>query len=105
MPRRNRHVLGDYLVTDDISGFVEYASDCALDWRGFLTHKDYVENRNPQEFIRAKKDPIGLTLVRPLVKDVSAYVSAIPEFVGGTDVLTGKNMIDKFYVKVSAGVL
>lgn len=34
-------------------------------WDDLLVHKSEVEERNPQEFVRAKKDPEALTDVRP----------------------------------------
>lgn len=100
--RRNRHKIGSYLIVDDISGFTEYIEDVITDWRGFIVHKNYVETRNPQEFIRVGTDPKALTTVRYPSNDI-VYVSAIASGVGTTTVPKGRDMIDHFFVKVSAG--
>ena len=100
--RRNRHKVGSYLIVDDIHGYTEYIDDVVTDWRGFIVHKDYVEERNPQEFIRVGTDPKALTDVRFPSEDV-AYVSAITSTVGITTVPKGRDMIDHFFTTVSAG--
>ncbi|MGI9405305.1 MAG: hypothetical protein ACR2O4_02945 [Hyphomicrobiaceae bacterium] len=41
------------------------ASEMVTQWDGLLVHKSEVEERNPQEFVRAKRDPEALTDVRP----------------------------------------
>ncbi len=101
--RRNRHKIGSYLITDDISGYTEYIENVVTDWRGFIVHKNYIETRNPQEFIRVGTDPKALDDIRPRINDPVAYVSAIASGVGTTNVPKGRDMIDHFYVKASAG--
>ncbi len=98
--RRNRHKMGSYLITDDISGFTEYRENVTKDWRGFIVNKNYVEERNPQEFIRVGTDPKALTDIRhPAV--ATAYVSAIASTIGTTNVVKGTDMIDHFYTTTS----
>ena len=65
MPVRNRHRIGDWLVLDDESGRVHYASECRYVWDGSLRHHTQFETRQPQEFVKAKNDPIALTKIRP----------------------------------------
>lgn len=72
-PRRPR--IGDYLVVDDESGFTHVKSDIVRRWDGALVRKDQWETRNPQEFVKARKDPAPLKEVRPAV-EVSAYCPA-----------------------------
>ncbi len=100
--RRNRHKKGSYLIVDDISGFVEYIDDVATDWRGFIVNRLYVEQRNPQEFVRVGTDPKALDDIRP-PSFQTAYVSAITSTIGTTTVPKKVDMIDHLYVKVSAG--
>lgn len=63
--RRRRGSKHDYLVVSDRSGFVYPASEMVTQWDGLLVHRSEVEERNPQEFVRARKDPEPLTDVRP----------------------------------------
>ncbi len=100
--RRNRHKMGSHLIQDDISGYTEYIESVVTDWRGFIVHKDYVEHRNPQEFIRVGTDPKALADIRPqTIQD--AYVSAITSTVGLTNVPRAKGPFTHFYTTVSAG--
>ncbi len=63
--KRRRGSKSDYLVVSDRSGFVFPASEMVTQWDGLLVHTSEVEERNPQEFVRAKRDPEALTDVRP----------------------------------------
>lgn len=63
--KRRRGSRGDYLIQSDRSGFVYPASEMVTQWDGLLVHRSEVEERNPQEFVRARKDPEALTDVRP----------------------------------------
>ena len=62
---RNRHKVGDYLVQDDENGFVYYRSQVTRVWNGTYRRIDQYESRQPQEFVKARKDPKALTVVRP----------------------------------------
>ena len=66
MPVRNRHRIGDHLVTDDRTGHVYYASETVREWTGLLVKKGSEDPRHPQEFVRAMNDPVALTDVRPI---------------------------------------
>ena len=63
--KRRRGSKHDYLAVSDRSGFVYPASEMVTQWDGLLVHRSEVEERNPQEFVRARRDPEPLTDVRP----------------------------------------
>ena len=68
MTIRNGWRIGDHLVVDDLSGFVEWASDCVKRYDGILMlrrgNQDEVA-RHPQEFVKARRDPKALRDIRP----------------------------------------
>lgn len=63
---------GDWLLVDDESGFVIRHSDAAKRWDGALVARSQNEERNPQEFVKARRDPAPLRDVRPQA-EVSGY--------------------------------
>ena len=65
MTVRNRHRIGDYLMRCDDSGEVHYRSELVKRWDGAWVLPKSWETRQPQEFVKAKKDPYGLTHIRP----------------------------------------
>ena len=68
MTIRNGWRIGDHLVVDDLSGFVEWASDCVKRYDGILMLRRGNEDevaRHPQEFVKARRDPKALRDVRP----------------------------------------
>lgn len=65
MPIRNTHRVGDYLMRDDESGIVYYASEMRQIWDGSWRHKKMFETRQPQEFVQARNDPRALRHIRP----------------------------------------
>lgn len=68
MPIRNTHRVGDHLIIDEESGHTVYRSQVTKIWNGtFRRHKSF-EARQPQEFVRARRDPKALTDVRPEAK-------------------------------------
>jgi len=60
-------------MVSDESGFTHYASEMVRTWDGRWVHKDEWEPRHPQDFVRAKNDPVSLQIVRP-----NQTVSAVP---------------------------
>jgi hypothetical protein len=56
---------GSYLMTCDRSGRVDWAENFRREWDGLMVHKDYFEERNPQDFVYAVPDQRPLTVVRP----------------------------------------
>ena len=87
MPIRHRHKVGDYLVVDDGTGIIHYASETRRIWNGLLYHEKNYETRQPQEFVYALGDPYPVSQVRPAAL-VSAAVNVEPLFVGNTNVKT-----------------
>lgn len=85
MPIRNTHRIGDWLMLDDESGATHYRSQMRKIWNGTWRHKKMFETRQPQEFIKAKRDPKALRNVRPepLFEPVA---NAVPIFIGETDI-------------------
>lgn len=71
--KRRRGSKHDYLIRSDRSGFVFPASEMVTQWDGLLVHKSEVEERNPQEFVRARRDPEALTDVRPRASQEGTY--------------------------------
>lgn len=63
--KRRRGSRHDYLAVSDRSGFTFPASEMVTQWDGQFVHKTEVEDRNPQEFVRARRDPEPLMTVRP----------------------------------------
>jgi hypothetical protein len=89
MPIRNRHKVGDWLVADDESGFVHYASETVQLWDGSRVHKDNYETRNPQEFVRPNYKNEAAPFVREPGTDT--ITSAFSTFVGETSVRSPTN--------------
>lgn len=48
--------LDDYRVICDASGFKCWASETAIQWDGARVLKRFLDNRNPQDFVRAVPD-------------------------------------------------
>lgn len=71
--KRRRGSKHDYLIVSDRSGFTFPASEMVTQWDGLLVHKSEVEERNPQEFVRARRDPEPLTDVRPRASQAGTY--------------------------------
>lgn len=93
MPVRNRHVVGDYLMVDDITGLVHYASEMARRWDGAYMLARDLEFRHPQEFIRARSDPEPVQNVRQAVPSERAFL-ATPIFVGSAGATTVRTRTD-----------
>ena len=84
---RNRHRVGFYLVQDDESGFVMYNDEVARIWNGTYRRIDQYESRQPQEFVKARKDPKALVVVRPEDTLALPTTAELPE-VGESGVTT-----------------
>lgn len=63
--RKEGYNAGDYNVICDRSGFKCKASDTKLEWNGLRVHKDFWEERQPQDKIRAFKDEQAVPYPRP----------------------------------------
>ena len=87
MAIRNTHKVGDYLMTDDESGFVHYASEMRRIWDGTYRRHNQFETRQPQEFVRARNDPKALRHVRP--EDIATVpINTVSATVGSSSVIT-----------------
>ena len=85
MAIRNEWRVGSHLVTDDESGLVHHVEDTAKLWDGSIRHIDSFETRQPQEFVRAPKDPQPLKDIRPETRTSAANLNQ-PIFIGTTSV-------------------
>ena len=88
MRNRRGWKRGDWLVRDEESGLVEYASNVRRDYYGVLKRKDQCDSQHPQDFVKAGLDPyINDPQASPAYTyDTSAYnVSA---YVYGTNIPT-----------------
>ena len=83
---RNEWRVGDFLVVDDESGLVTYASETAKLWDGSIRHIDSFETRQPQEFVRAPKENAPLKDTRPEAL-TSAASESQPLYIGTTSIL------------------
>lgn len=85
MRRRNRHRLGDYLMTDDYTGNTIYASEAKRDHWGNYGKK--VLERNPQEDVRSLGDPHPVPVVRK--QDIPTETcGTLKLFIGQTNIRT-----------------
>lgn len=76
MSRRRGWKKGDYLVVDQESGFVRYASEVTTDYYGVIKDKKQADEAHPQDFVYAKADPypVDITTGPPLIPDTSQSV-------------------------------
>lgn len=62
--------MGDYNVICDYSGFKVKASRCKKTWDGFLVDRRFWEPRQPQDFVRGRKDNQTVPIARPYQEPV-----------------------------------
>lgn len=88
---RRRAKLGDWLVTDDYTGFTVYASQVKKDYWGAMAVKPL--KRNLQEIATPLGDPYGLPFYRASNYEYTAPCAGelAPTFVGNTTVPTNPN--------------
>ena len=94
---RNRHKIGDYLMVSDESGFTFYKSEMVERWDGAWVHHSETEPRHPQDFVRAKNDPIALKIIRPATAVSAACAHYWDLFVVGTTVETPRGPADHLF--------
>jgi len=90
MARRNGR-LGNYLMTDDYTGFTEYASDLKKDyWGAYAKHP---LERNLQEIASPLDDPAPVPIYRgPQYEFTPPCIAEVaPPFVGLTNVPTNQD--------------
>lgn len=101
---RPRPQLGDWLVVDDESGLTILASESVKLWDGRLVHHDQYEERNPQEFVRAGRDPHPLPFARPdIAPDVAYPFNVESMFVGDSNVPTPISPASHLYSRIGIG--
>lgn len=77
---------GDYLIQDDLTGEIFYASEAVKDYRGNIVHRKNLLKQNPQDFVKPIDDGHPVTPERPRNQDTSLVL--YPDFVGDTNVPT-----------------
>lgn len=68
---------GDFRVICDASGFKCWASDTAMQWDGKRVLKRFLEQRHPQDFLRAVPDDQTVKNARPERADVFLAVGDV----------------------------
>src|SRR3990167_11003294 len=104
MRNRRGWKRGDWLVRDEESGLVEYASNVTRDYYGVLKRKDQADSQHPQDFVKAGLDPyIGTPQASPTYTyDTSAYNASA--FVYGTNIPTAVGPASHLFgLSVAAG--
>ena len=56
---------GDVLMESDLTGRIMYASESRKLWNGLFCHRDEYEERNPQDFIKARPEREAFKEARP----------------------------------------
>ena len=84
---RNRWKKGRYLIIDAESGMTRYSDEVVQDYTGVYVTKRYADYEQPQDFVKAEKDPRPIPYANPGVSDFEVNTSA-PAFVGNTTVPT-----------------
>jgi hypothetical protein len=60
--KRNKYTAGDHLVISDDSGQKFLRSECVIDWRGRMVHKQTeFSEKHPQLTIRGRKEHVAVT--------------------------------------------
>ena len=75
---RNRVVLGDHNVVDDLHGFKRKASECRMRWDNVLVPAEDWEPRHAQDFLRSRKDRQKVDNARPELPD-KFFTSRTPD--------------------------
>lgn len=57
--------LGEYKAYCDRTGFREYASDMRMQWNGLWVRKESWEPRQPQDYVKSKRDNQSVPIARP----------------------------------------
>ena len=63
--RNSRYRDGDNLIQSDLTGRICYASETVKLWNGLICHRSEYEERNPQDFLKARPEREPFKEVRP----------------------------------------
>lgn len=85
---RNRWRPGRHLVVSDESGLVRYDDETVKLWDGRIVLKSEYEERHPQEFVKAGRDPKPLKDVRPRQAFDDPGCPVIRPYIGNTNIPT-----------------
>lgn len=84
--RRRGWKRADWLVRDEESGFTEYASSLSRDYYGILKRTEQNDQRHPQDFVIALRDPYPVAPTNPPLREYDLISGIIGDFVGTTTV-------------------
>jgi hypothetical protein len=87
MAIRRRHKKGDWLVEDEVTGFVKYSSEISRDYLDTARYYKDVDYRNPQDFVRSLDDNSDVTFLTSRHEGPEADL-CLPATVGDTNVST-----------------
>jgi hypothetical protein len=77
---------GDYLIQDDLTGEIGYASESVKDYRGNVVLRKNLLRQNPQDFVKPINDGLPVNPDRPRNQDSPLVL--YPEFIGATAIPT-----------------
>lgn len=86
---KNYYVSGEYNATCDRCSAKRKSHEMRTEWTGLFVCKDCFENRQPQDFVRAKQDKISVPIVRPIPTLVFTDVTYVDT--GNTTIPPGNN--------------
>lgn len=90
MARRNGR-RGDYLATDDYTGFTKYASELHRDYWGQMAHTPLIRNLQEIAFPLLDPAPVPFTRGPSYERSIPCDYEIAPQFVGNTNIPTNPN--------------
>lgn len=64
--KKNHFISGEWNVTCDVCSKKIKAHEAKMRWDGFIVCPDDMEQRHPQDFVKAKTDKITVPFQRPV---------------------------------------
>jgi hypothetical protein len=74
--RKAKYRDGDHLIQSDLTGRICYASETRKLWNGLICHRDEYEERNPQDFLKARSEREPFKEVRPRTDQAIGIITA-----------------------------
>ena len=93
MARRNTHKPGDYLMVDDRTGLVHYASEMVEDWNGLMVLRGTQDGEHPWQTYEPHYEEELPQVVRPAIPHVEQVIE-VSNTVGETGLPRAKTPSD-----------
>ena len=77
----NYYILGEWNLICDVCGKKVKAGEAKHRWDGFVVCPSDLEQRHPQDFVKARQDKISVSFTRPRPQDVFVDVSYITLYI------------------------